>query len=338
MRTLLVNAKMSPQLAARVEASVRGKRVAAKAANRRRYVSVARLSVLLAIVGVSALVLTVRHRQRIRFAQERAELLTQLQQAFAGLSAEQRGLSQRIPAALAAHARVEYDGDLIADDLRSEAGLDAALAVSSIYLRAPLVELSKAANLMALAGESSKDALLHCLQSPPAARSEKTLRASVRQSYLGEVPSHSERLFPLLLVAPLWSPEWERSVRAASSELELDVLAKRFRRAPVKAAVRAAQAEHLLLVLDEAGDRSAPAELDGERPHAVRLILSRLNDNSVRLRLRRNVDPTWLSAPARAEYARALDSCALALDVRKAVLDEQASQRPGRAATSTRGG
>ena len=37
------------------------------------------------------------------------------------------------------------------------------------------------------------------------------------------------------------------------------------------------------------------------------------------LRFRHDVDPSWLSPAARAEYASGIDSCALALDLRKAL-------------------
>jgi hypothetical protein len=36
------------------------------------------------------------------------------------------------------------------------------------------------------------------------------------------------------------------------------------------------------------------------------------------LRFRKRVDPGWISVPRRADYAAALDACALALDIHEA--------------------
>jgi hypothetical protein len=72
--------------------------------------------------------------------------------------------------------------------------------------------------------------------------------------------------------------------------------------------------------MDEPGDPKAPAELDGERAHAVRVTLTEMESGQVRIRYRGAVDPSWLSANARAEHASGIDGCALALDLRNAVL------------------
>jgi predicted RNA binding protein with dsRBD fold (UPF0201 family) len=77
-----------------------------------------------------------------------------------------------------------------------------------------------------------------------------------------------------------------------------------------------------LLALDEPGDQGGPTELDGERPHSVRVGLVDLSTKKVLLRMRRHVDPRWLSASARAELASGIDSCELALQVHKAVAGE----------------
>jgi hypothetical protein len=75
--------------------------------------------------------------------------------------------------------------------------------------------------------------------------------------------------------------------------------------------------------MDEPGDRSIPAELDGERPHHVRVGLVDLASKKQLLALRRKVDPSWLSPTARAEYASGIDACTLALDVRAEVTGEK---------------
>ena len=60
-------------------------------------------------------------------------------------------------------------------------------------------------------------------------------------------------------------------------------------------------------------------ELDGERPHDVRIGLVDLTSAKMLLRLRKRVDPTWISMNARAQYASGLDACALAMDVHESI-------------------
>jgi hypothetical protein len=74
----------------------------------------------------------------------------------------------------------------------------------------------------------------------------------------------------------------------------------------------------LLMVMDESGDGKGPTELDGERPHDVRVALVDLASARMVLRLRRHVDPAWIGTAARSEHASGLDGCALAFDVREA--------------------
>ena len=75
----------------------------------------------------------------------------------------------------------------------------------------------------------------------------------------------------------------------------------------------------MLFAIDEPGEAGVAAELDGERPHQVRIGVVDLAADKVLLRLRRKVDPSWISSNARAEFASGIDSCGLALDVHAAV-------------------
>jgi hypothetical protein len=175
-----------------------------------------------------------------------------------------------------------------------------------------------------VAPSSFKDALLLCLIDPPDARTEKSLKAKARaalsQGKSAASVAHVERLDPLLQALPLLEPAWQKRILMAESAPALAGYQKLFDVAPIGAAVRAAKARQLLAVLDEPGDPKAPAELDGERAHAVRVTLTDLASGQIRLRYRGSVDPSWLSAAARAEYASGIDGCALALDLRNAVL------------------
>jgi hypothetical protein len=145
------------------------------------------------------------------------------------------------------------------------------------------------------------------------------------QAKAAETMAHVERLDPLLQALPLLEPAWKQRIQAADSDRALATYQKLFDAAPLRAAVRAAKARQLLAVMDEPGDPKAPAELDGERPHAVRVTLTEMESGNVRLRYRGNVDPSWISERTRAEYASGIDGCALALDLRNAVLGRVAT-------------
>jgi hypothetical protein len=323
MPTFLVTSKMSPALAARVAASVRGGRAASPASQRRRLVSVARLGLAVALVGIVALVSHARRLSAEHLAASRASLLTALHDQFRSLSVSERGLGASVSAMIVRQATPQYAGDTIADPLKTEAGLREALAASTVYVRGAIAGFGNSASLTQSAFDSVKDAFPLCLLDPPDSHTEQALRAKARAANAGgkghEAMSHIERLFPLLAVAPLLRSEWERAVSEAESEAELDRLEATFRKAPRDAALRAAKSTQLLLVLDEPGDGAGPTELDGERPHDVRVVLVSLSEERLLLRLRRRVDPSSFSATTRAEYARGVDGCSLALRVRAAL-------------------
>ena len=84
---------------------------------------------------------------------------------------------------------------------------------------------------------------------------------------------------------------------------------------PIVRAKQAVRAELLLAALDEPSDGGGPTELDGERAHAVRIVLVDLASEKVLLRTKKLVDPTWISLAKKSTYASGLDSCGLAFDV-----------------------
>jgi hypothetical protein len=75
MPTFLVTRKMAPALAARVEASVRGRRKKEVAKSGRRVVAVARFAVVALIVGIVCTVAYARRRDRQQLQRARAALL-----------------------------------------------------------------------------------------------------------------------------------------------------------------------------------------------------------------------------------------------------------------------
>jgi hypothetical protein len=337
--SFLVTRRMSPELAARVLESVSGRRSSKTSKRLAPLAAVLRLATFALLTSLVALLLYVRHQRAQKLERDRSSLLGAMRAAGSSLTRSDRELRRRVEAALAAQAAPVYAGDTFADELRSEPRLAAELALPTLYVRGPLDGFASPGRLLQVAPSSFKDALLRCLLDPPDARTEKALKAKARgvlsQGAAATSMAHVERLDPLLQALPLLEPAWQKRIQAAESDRALAGYQKLFDVAPVRAAVRAAKARQLLAVMDEPGDPKAPAELDGERPHAVRVTLIDLTSDQIRLRYRGLVDPSWLSAPARAQHASGIDSCALALDLRSALLGPpQLATAPAPARTS----
>jgi hypothetical protein len=311
--TLLVTRRMSPALAARVQAAVSGPQ-----ARRRSLKSVLRILTFAFVIASVVGVLHFREQRRQKLEAQRAELQSRLRQAGQTLTRSDRELPARAASAIALEAAASYPGDLLPQDLRSETRLSEALSLPTLYVRGPLDALGRPERVSEVAASSSKDAFVLCLLAPPEARSEKALRLKASAAYNQNGTQHIERLAPLLQALPLLGRDWAQRIESAETALALQTLHKLVEAAPLAAAVRAAKARQLLLVLDETGAGTGPTELDGERAHPVRVVLTDLVSGAARLRYRQLVDPTWLSDRARAQYASGIDSCALAMDLRRA--------------------
>jgi hypothetical protein len=320
--TLLVTKNMSPALAARVQAAVSGHRTGA--ARRAPLKALLRLFTFIFLIASIASVLHFRRQQALERENRRGALLQTIATEAGKLSRKDRELPRSIAAAIALETAANYAGDTIAEDLRSRASLDETLSHPIVYMRAPRESLAQPARLAELAESSAKDAFVLCLLAPPDARSEKALRAKAStasaQGKGMQATAHVERLAPLLQVMPLLERGWAERVQGTESIPALHQLQNLLEAAPFPAAVRAAKARQLLLVADETLSATGPTELDGERTHAVRVVLTDLNDGEIRLRLRRTVDPSWLSEATRAQFASGADSCALAMDIRQAAV------------------
>jgi hypothetical protein len=319
--SFLVTKNMSPALALRVLRSVTGRRGAAQRLP--RLTAILRLAALVMFAAAAVGVFVVRQQRSRELEEARAALLQRLEQEGATLTRADRELGQRARAALALHATSVYAGDLIAEELRSEAKWTAELALPLLYIRGPLDELARTDRLEQLAPGSWLDAFVLCLVEPPQRRSEAELRKKARAAggrHAWQAMPQVERLDVPLSVLPVLGPDWRNRIALAETQQQLAHYRELLDTLPLRAAVRAAKSRRLLAVMDEPGDPKVPAELDGERPHAVRVILTDLTHGELRLRLRRDVDPSWLSAASRAELASGIDSCALAMELRAAVL------------------
>jgi hypothetical protein len=324
MPTFLTTPRMAPELAARIEASVRGERARPDGSDRKwppLLVAIARLVGILAVVAMVGSVIYLRRRDRLAFEHDRTAFVTTVRGASASIGPEQVGSVGRIEGILVRGAGA-YEGDVVASDLRPPGALAAALARSAVYLRGTVAQLGNPAGIAEAAATSLKDPLLVCLLEPPSARTEKAILAKVHDAFSNGAEAHSpnvRRFREAQVGLPYLSPPWAEKVAGVKTEDDLDLLRDEYQRAPIEGAKRALAAAVLVYAMDEAGEPGGATELDGERPHEVRIGIVDLGSGRALLRMRKRVDPSWISSAKRPLYASGIDGCAFAFDVREAV-------------------
>lgn len=321
MATFLTTSKMNPSLAARVERSVRGR--SGSAIPMRRVIAIARVVLVLTLAFGIYSIVRGRRQERREFEQARSELLETVRTQSASVSADERAIVSRVESWLVPFSGA-YEGDLVADELRAPGALEATLARPLVYVRGPIEQFTSGPRIAEASSTSTKDALLLCLMEPPQERSEKVLLDKVRAAYVGgsgmeQRTSNARRLNDAIVGLPLLLPPWSERVRNAADPPELSRLRSELARTPIERTKQAAKAELLVVAIDEPGDGKGPTELDGERPHPVRLALVDLSSAKPLLRMRFSVDPSWISNARKPTYASGLDSCALAFDVHQSV-------------------
>ena len=326
MATFLTTRRMTPELAARVEASVHGERNGAadprETTWKPRVVAMVRLGLLIAIAAIVWGVVSLHRRDLQDLERTRAALLRAVHAASASLTPEDESAVARAESWLIRSSGA-YEGDVIANELRPPGALAAVLARPAVYVRGARGQMSNSQGVAVAAAISLKDPFLVCLVNPPASRTETALLAKVRDAYSSSAEQHSpnvRRLRDAQVGLPFLLPSWSDKVRSAKTSEELDLLRSEFEKAPIEGAKRAAKAELLVFAMDEPDDAGGPAELDGERPHSVRVGLVDLAAAKVLLRTRKPMDPSWISVAKRSLYAGGVDGCALAFDVRESVV------------------
>lgn len=324
MASFLTNAKMHPALAARVEASARGRRStpgdASSAASVRALI---RLVVVVVVASVGAWVFVTWRRESARIEGERALIIDIARGHDALLTDTDRGAFDRDATWLAKLAG-PYEGDLVASELAAPGVFDAMLARPAVYVHGPVDSFGTPPSVADAAVESVKDSFLLCLVDPPQARSEKVVLDKVRVAYgvdgaLEQATPDVMRLADARAALRVLSPEWRAKVGGADSS-QLGKLHAELDRAPIESGKRALKAGLMIAVMDEHGPATGPSELDGERAHLVRVAIVDVVVGRTLLRLRRRVDPADWSERSRTTYARGLDECGLAFDVRSAAV------------------
>jgi hypothetical protein len=164
---------------------------------------------------------------------------------------------------------------------------------------------------------------------PPRDRDEKTLLVSARFALAGGSPLHRStqtvsRLHDVEVGLPLLQRPWRERISAARSDLELQRLENEFRRTSINLTKQALRSELLIIAIDERNLPGTVTELDGEAPHDIRLMITELSTNRLLLRVRKRVDPSWITPNRRPQYARELDGCRFALAVRETVREASA--------------
>ncbi|HEY5957690.1 MAG TPA: hypothetical protein VIV60_14100 [Polyangiaceae bacterium] len=324
MLTLLANPKMNPRLQARVRSSVSGRRRnALRSRASARLLSLLRVGGVIGVAAIVALGLLTRRRINSEFTAAKQELLNAWFAETRGVSVDDFAQFARVEAALSQMAG-NYQGDVVVERLRSPAALAEALRAPAIYVRGPLAAFASQADIRKIANDSGRDALLSCLLDPPAERSEKALLPKARAALLGSAAQDPpirevSRLFELESGIQFLKQEWGDRVRGARDLQELSKLSRELRHAPILRAKHALKSRLLIGVADEANEGNGPTELDGEHRHQVRLLVSDIATGDVLLRQRRVVDPAWITANRRSQYARELDGCRFALEVREQV-------------------
>jgi hypothetical protein len=319
--TFLATRKMDPALVARIERSVGSRpRVArAKPSRARLRTSLLRLTIAVAVTALATTAIVARRRYQQEMASARASLLDTVHAMGATLTPEERTFLSRVEPWITGLAGV-YEGDIVADELRLPKGLDVVLARPSVYVRGPVAAFGNSNAIADTASASTRDSLILCMIDPPASRAEKAVLSKVRAAYGGgaNVADHVRRLHDAESGLKQILAPWEERIRNASELRDIDHVKFDLGKVPVEEAKRALRADLLIIAMDEP-DEAGPADLDGERPHQVRVALIDLPSAKIVLRTRRRVDPNWLAATTRSNFASAVDGCALALDIRSGV-------------------
>ncbi len=321
MGTFLTNSKMSPELRARIETSLRGGRSASRSRLTPSLRTALRLVAVLVVVGSVVALLLDWRRSRRELQNAKAALIDEVEQARSGLDPPDKPLWSSAQAWLA-EASGTTQRDYVDPPLNNPVTLAALLEQPAVYVRGSISGFATVSGFERAAADSGKDSFLACLLQPPASRSEKDLLPKVEAAYRGGAASNREtprvhRLHDAIVAQPFIEDAWLDQVRNAGSVPEVNDLRKSLEQAQLERSGQAVQAKILIYLLDEPKEPGTASELDGASDHFVRFGIVDFNASQVALRLRRRIDPSWISKAKRVYLARGLNACRLAFDVRQ---------------------
>ena len=306
MPTLLTNRKMDAALRERIERSLEARGSAEASAARLR--AIMRFASLAIIVYAVGYMISKRHAAKSALETQRATLLDTWTKKTSEITADDKKALAHDEALLEGLAGA-YEGDFAEPT---------ALTRTIVYVRGPIESFRSTATIPKAAAQSLDDAFARCFLEPPRSKAEKDVFPKVRAVYTGSTGGlkNLERLETAYATRRLLEPEWLARAKASPSEKELVAMQIDLDHTPFDRALVAWRAELLLAVMDEPGDTNVPAELDGERPHDVRVALVETKTGRALLRMHTHVDPGVWNAATRPEYASGLDACALAFEAR----------------------
>ena len=321
MGTFLTTPKMSPELAARVEAAVTGKPAAAKMSP--KVVALLRFLGIVGFVGIFVWLFVVRRQAALALEANRNELLAQLHEHTSQVTEKDRAMLTHIEKWVAEQSK-EYGGDLIDDSVRGD-GMKKTLSQPIMYLRGPVEGFKTLQGLADMGQTTYRDAFVLCLFDPPEKSTEKTLREAARavlapSSERNKATAHVVRFHNARAGLPFFAPQWEEKVRALEDSRGLNEMRNKLKKATLEESVKAIKARLLLVVMDEPKDGKGPTEIDGANRHYVRVLLHDLDADKDLLRQRKLVDPSWIPTDRRGEHSNGMNSCELGIEVRGAML------------------
>jgi hypothetical protein len=199
-----------------------------------------------------------------------------------------------------------------------------ALDRPAMYVRGPIDAFGTTRRIAPAASSSRKDALLVCLIAPPTATTERALLPNVKLAFAGGAALDAKtpnvfRLDDAELALPFFEPAYVARVANAETEGELKIYKHEIDDAKLDRAIHALEAETIIVAMDEAAPAGGITELDGERPHDVRLAIVELASGRYLFRTHKHVDPSAWTESARAQWANRLDGCRFAQEARAAM-------------------
>lgn len=318
MPSFLTTERMSPQLKRRVLISLSSDmRERAGGAPQRKGHGLVRSLIAAGALGCAVLLFLTYRQSRAELRRERAELLSRYERERAPFTEPFRARLAHAERILA-HATDTYAGDFLDPSLKQPGSLDALLRRPLAYVRGPIRAFQTEPDRRQSSREGGPDALIRCLLVPPPSIKESDLLRHLGRIY--EPRRFSERFYDLEPAHAGFSfvdAGFDAELVGAQRMKQVLALRSALLQADLRRAAHARDAELFAFAFDEPKPPGAVADLDGEAVHFIRFSIVELGTSRVWLRVRREVDPQWLSDKSRAAYSRELDGCRLAAELRQ---------------------